>query len=139
MTPQQIETVQKTWREVLPMAEAAADLFYERLFTLDSRLRHIFPEDLSVQKKKLMVMLGRIVTGLRESQGDVQGIEDLGRRHVGYGVRSEDYDTVGEALLWALEQGLGSAWTLEVKASWLAAYKMLSAVMLKAAHEVYED
>ena len=41
-------------------------------------------------------------------------VEDLGRRHAGYGVKDEHYDSVGAALLWTLERGLGKAWTPQV-------------------------
>ena len=49
-------------------------------------------------------------------------MQALGRRHAGYGVRPEHYDTVGAALLWTLEQGLGDAFTDDVRAAWAEAY-----------------
>jgi hemoglobin-like flavoprotein len=139
MTPQQIDKVQATWRAVAPIADTAAELFYERLFALDSQLRGIFPEDLGPQKKKLMTMLGRVVGSLKEPDKLVPMVRELGKRHVGYGVRSEDYDTVGEALLWTLERGLGAAWTQEARAAWAAAYRLLADTMVSAAHEVHAD
>ena len=45
-------------------------------------------------------------------------VEDLGRRHAGYGVKDAHYDSVGVALLWTLEQGLGAAWTPEAAGAW---------------------
>jgi hemoglobin-like flavoprotein len=133
MNLEQIEAVQTTWRAVLPIADKAADLFYDRLFALDERLRGLFPEDLSEQKKKLMSMIGRVVTALRDVNGIVPAVQELGRRHVGYGVKDEDYATVGAALLWTLEHGLGDAWTPAVEESWIAAYTLLSGVMIDAA------
>jgi hemoglobin-like flavoprotein len=135
MTPEQIETVQSTWRAVVPIADQAADLFYDRLFVLDERLRSLFPDDLTDQKKKLMSMIGRVVTALRDVNSIVPAVQDLGRRHVGYGVRDEDYATVAQALLWTLEKGLGEGWTPPVKESWVAAYTLLSGVMVDAAHQ----
>ncbi len=133
MTPEQVQIVQDTWKAVVPIASKAADLFYDKLFLMDPGLRPLFPEDLTEQKKKLMSMIGRVVTALRDPASVVPAIQDLGRRHVGYGVRKEDYTTVGGALLWTLEQGLGTAWTAEVKDSWVAAYTLLSGVMIDAA------
>jgi hemoglobin-like flavoprotein len=60
-------------------------------------------------------------------------IQDLGRRHVGYGVTAEHYELVGEALLWTLEQGLGDDFTPSVKAAWQEAYVTLSGAMKSAA------
>lgn len=133
MTPEQVQTVQDTWKAVVPIADKAADLFYDKLFLMDPGLRTLFPEDLTEQKKKLMSMIGRVVTALRDPSGVVPAIQDLGRKHVGYGVKKEDYSVVGGALLWTLEQGLGAAWTPDVKDSWVAAYTLLSGVMIDAA------
>ena len=60
-------------------------------------------------------------------------VQDLGRRHVGYGVNNAHYDTVGSALLWTLEQGLGAEFTANVKQSWAEAYTALAGVMKAAA------
>ena len=60
-------------------------------------------------------------------------IEAMGRRHSGYGVREEHYTTVATALLWTLEQGLGPAFTPEVRSAWVETYTILSAVMQRGA------
>ena len=60
-------------------------------------------------------------------------MQDLGRRHVGYGVKAEDYNVVGQALLWTLEKGLKHAFTSEVRDAWLVAYGWLAFTMQRAA------
>ncbi len=62
-------------------------------------------------------------------------VQDLGRRHAGYGVEEAHYDSVGGALLWTLEKGLGAAWTEEAAEAWSAAYALLANTMIDAAHE----
>ena len=42
MTPEHIALVQGSFMEARPMADRAAALFYERLFTLDPTLRSLF-------------------------------------------------------------------------------------------------
>ena len=49
-----------------------------------------------------------VVQGLDHLEALVPALADLGRRHAQYGVTANYYDTVGAALLWTLEQGLGS-------------------------------
>ena len=44
------------------MAEEAAQLFYARLFELDSSLRTLFHADPAVQRRKLMDALAFVVT-----------------------------------------------------------------------------
>jgi nitric oxide dioxygenase len=63
-------------------------------------------------------------------------VQDLGRRHVGYGVTAAHYKPVGEALIWTLEKGLGDGFTPPVKDAWVSAYTTLSSVMTEAAASV---
>ena len=59
-------------------------------------------------------------------------VEALAHRHVGYGVRDEHYDKVGEALLWTLERVFGAAFTPEVRNAWATLYGVVAATMRKA-------
>ena len=133
MTPDSKKLVQESWTLVEPIADTAAALFYGRLFELDPSLRPMFRGDMKEQGKKLMQMLTVVVRGLDRLDQLVPAVEALGRRHAGYGVRDEHYDTVAAALLWTLGQGLGDAFTPEVKAAWTEAYTLLATVMQRAA------
>ena len=132
MTPQQIELVKSTWSKVVPIQETAADLFYNKLFELDPKLKPLFKSDIKLQGQKLMTMLGTAVRGLDHLDALVPAVKDLGRRHVGYGVRPDDYGTVATALLWTLEQGLGAAFTADVRQAWTEVYTVLATTMQKA-------
>jgi hemoglobin-like flavoprotein len=134
MTPEQIALVQSSFGEVAPIAQTAADLFYGRLFEIAPELRQMFPEQLSEQKKKLMQMLGLAVANLAQLENILGPVEDLGRRHAGYGVAAAHYEPVGAALLWTLEQGLGDAFTRPVREAWIAAYGTLADAMKGAAY-----
>ncbi len=134
MTPQQISLVQTSWASVAPIQDTAAGLFYQRLFTLDPSVKPMFKGDMQEQGRKLMRMLGTIVSSLTRLDELVPVAQDMARRHVGYGVQAEHYDTVGTALLWTLEQGLGSAFTDETRDAWATAYGTLAGVMKEAAY-----
>ena len=134
MTPEKKEIVQETWSQVAPIADTAAKLFYDRLFEIDPTTRQMFKADgLPEQRRKLMQTLDHLVRGLDRLDDLVPVIEELGRRHVGYGVRDDHYDSVGAALLWTLEQGLGTQWTPEAKAAWTDVYALTAGVMRSAA------
>ncbi len=135
VSPTQISLVQNSWAKVGPIAETAADLFYSRLFELDPSLRELFPEEMSEQKKKLMQTLAVCVNGLNELAEIVPAVQALGKRHVDYNVKPEQYETVGVALLWTLEQGLGEAWNADLAEAWTEVYGVLSATMKEAAVE----
>jgi hemoglobin-like flavoprotein len=131
---EQKNLVQETFAMVLPIADQAAGLFYDRLFEIAPALRDLFSDDIDEQKRKLMAAIKVAVKGLDDPDRLVPVIQDLGRRHQAYGVSDADYATVAEALLWTLEQGLGEAFTPEVKDAWTAVYTLLATVMTEAAH-----
>jgi hemoglobin-like flavoprotein len=135
MNSEQITLVQESFALVAPIAGVAADLFYARLFELDPKLKYLFPADLSEQKKKLMTMLQVAVASLRKPEQLIPALQNLGRRHAGYGVQNSHYETVGAALIWTLEQGLGEHFTQEVRAAWLALYGVVASTMQEAAQE----
>ena len=134
LTVTQKNLVQESFKTIVPIADDAAQLFYQRLFELDPSLRHMFRGDMKEQRKKLMQMITAAVKGLDRLEQLVPVVEDLGRRHQGYGVTDAHYDTVGAALLWTLEMGLGSAFTPEVKEAWATVYGILASTMKNAAH-----
>lgn len=134
MTPKQKMLVQATFEKVAPIAEEAAALFYGRLFSLDTSLVGLFNGDMKEQGRKLMRMIGMAVNGLDRLNEIVPLVQDLGRRHVAYGVKPKHYDTVGAALLWTLEKGLGPDFTPEVKDAWATVYGLLAKTMKDAAY-----
>jgi hemoglobin-like flavoprotein len=98
-------------------------------------LRPLFHGDLEAQGKKLMASIKLVVTGLEKPETILPAVRGLGQRHKGYGVQNLHYATVGAALLWTLEQGLGDAFSAEVKDAWTAAYSLVASVMQEAAAE----
>ena len=134
MSPEQIGLVRSTWEQVVPIADAAARLFYQRLFEAEPELRHLFAgTDMEQQRRKLMQVLSVAVAALDRLDALRPALEELGRRHVGYGVEDSHYDLVGGALLWTLEQGLGDGYTASVRDAWTAAYSTLATIMRAAA------
>jgi hemoglobin-like flavoprotein len=133
MTPEQVTMVQTSFKKVVPIADTAADLFYDRLFMIAPEVRSMFPDDIKDQKKKLIAMLATAVTNLHQVETILPAVESLGKRHVAYGVTADHYEPVGAALLWTLEQGLGPDFTPPVKAAWTEAYVTLAGAMKGAA------
>jgi hemoglobin-like flavoprotein len=131
----QIALVEQSFDQVKPIAPLAAAMFYERLFELDPSLRPLFRGDLARQGQMLMAMIAGAVNGLRNIPQLTPVLRQLGARHVAYGVEDAHYATVGKALLWTLEQGLGDAFTPEVREAWTIAYGLLAGTMQEGARE----
>ncbi len=80
MFPEQKALVKATWFKVAPMADAAACLFYDRLFEIDPTTRPLFKTtDLAEQRRKLVQALTMVVQGLDHLEALVPTIADLGR------------------------------------------------------------
>jgi len=133
--------IRDSWRLVVPIAETAAELFYKRLFELKPAYQQYFKGDMAAQKRKLLAMLGFIVKSLdwpeaswRENVAEEDDlflvVLALGRRHAElYKIPDSTYPAVGEALLWALDYGLGKKFNEPVRAAWTKVYTLVSTAM----------
>jgi hemoglobin-like flavoprotein len=135
ITSEQATLVRDSWNQLIPIAGQAAGLFYGKLFELDASLKPMFEGDMTEQGAKLMRMIGIAVDNLDRLDEVVLAVQELGVKHLGYGVKNSQYDTVGEALLWTLGQGLGDAFTKEVMVAWMDVYGLLANTMMDATRE----
>lgn len=128
-----IQLVQASFQQVNAIADQAAALFYENLFRLDPSLRPLFRGDMQAQGRKLMQMIGVAVSKLEHPEQLLPALRQLGARHHGYGVTDGHYETVGQALLQTLAQGLGAQFTDAVRQAWQTVYRTLADEMKAAA------
>ena len=134
MTKEQRALVRESWLRCQPTLRQAGAQFYERLFALDRAVRRLFAgTDMAAQQRKLVGMLTEIVAQLDRPEALVPNVSALGRQHVHYGVRDADYETVGAALLWTIEQSLGDGFTPAVRQAWTEAYLLVATLMRRGA------
>src|SRR6476659_5836000 len=115
ITDAQIALVQSSFSHVVPIAETAGMLFYERVFTLAPGTRAMFADDIAPQATRAMAAVKTAVDGLGDLGAPAPFLVRLRARHVRYGVRPEHFDIAGEALLGTLEQGRGELFTVDVR------------------------
>jgi hemoglobin-like flavoprotein len=137
MTPEQVRLITEAWNSVASIADRAVEQFYNRLFEIDPTTRPLFrATNMPDQRRKVVQALSLAV----QSAGDLAALtpvlQQLGRGHHGYGVTAEHYKSVGAALLWTLQHGLGPQWTPAMAAAWTELYGHIAAVMLRAADEM---
>jgi hemoglobin-like flavoprotein len=133
VTPQQVKLVQDSFAKVAPISDKAAALFYGRLFDIAPNVRALFHGDMTAQGRKLMTTLAVVVNGLSNLESILPAASALAKRHAHYGVKADHYQPVGAALLWTLEQGLGTDWTPPLAGAWTEAYKTLANYMIAEA------
>ena len=132
MLPDTRQLVHDSWALARPAADELSQAFYARLFEIDPNAARLFGEtDMNTQRRKFCDMLDTIVAAveLDDPARLVTASAALARRHAGYGVLAAHYDSVGEALLWALANTLGGAWTDDVRAAWREAFALLASMM----------
>jgi hemoglobin-like flavoprotein len=140
MTPEQVRLIRESWNSVAAIADSAVEQFYNRLFEIDPTTRALFrATNMPEQRKKVAQALSLAVQGADNLAALTPVLQHLGRSHHGYGVTTEQYKSVGAALLWTLEQGLGPQWTPATATAWTELYGRISAVMLRAADEMPRD
>jgi hemoglobin-like flavoprotein len=118
MRKHEIQLIQTSWQTVQPLAEQAGELFYKKLFASEPLVRHLFKSDLREQACKFTAMLNYIIVNLERQEQIASDIHKLGSRHNGYGAQPEHYTVVGECLLVTIAEGLGNAWTDELRNAW---------------------
>ena len=133
MKPEQIKLVKKTWKILMGIdPKIIGDAFYAKLFTDQPALRRMFPSEMDKQYVKLVDMLSSIIMSLDHAPTiESSELVAMSKRHTGYGVKTEHYTMVGNALLWTLKKGLGSEWNEEIEKAWSDCYKSLADTMIK--------
>jgi hemoglobin-like flavoprotein len=126
ITESQKVIVQRSFRKLARHVDLAADLLYKKLFEVDPACRMLFECDMHWQGRKLMQMIAIAVVGLNTLETTIPAIQALGKRHVGYGIKTEDYESVGKALMFALSETLGTEYTPPVEEAWLAFYRFIA-------------
>ncbi len=107
--------------------------FYSLLFERFPGVRAMFPSDMDRQRTKLLDTLLMVVEHMRDPQRVMPVLQDLGRRHQGYGARAEHYPIVCSILLECMGAELGKAWTDQLEAEWSQSLFVASQIMIRAA------
>ena len=145
--------VQLSWQRMKDMGlDVAGGLFYKKFLDLDPSAAALFPlkvrlryqnwdtnhpetDDLSdspaLQRLwgRFIEVIGSAVAGLQDTAKMVPMLQQLGMRHVGYGLKVEYFDLAGAVLLDVLAEWLGDAFTREVENAWVMVSGFVIATM----------
>ena len=132
----QIDLVQKSWKKILPMKVAAAEIFYKRLFELDPTLRELLEDNLIDYSETLIQMVDTAIEELNDWDQLDPFAQVLGVKLAKFGVKEKNYETFGAALISTLMISLGAELTEDIKSAWIAIYAELASTMKQAACEL---
>ena len=133
MTPEQITLVQSSFERLGPDLPVLTVRFYQELFERNPALRPLFTTDMAEQRVKFAQKLTEIVQSIPRLGELLIHTRALGARHVGYGVRATDYQTVGDSLLAALAATLGDEFDAQTREAWVLAFNIVAETMLEGA------
>ncbi|XP_003387899.1 PREDICTED: neuroglobin-like [Amphimedon queenslandica] len=153
LTSAQVALIESTWKVVKKDLQGAGNIMFLKLFQIDVSVRDKFPfrdvpyEELedseSFLKHSLQVMetIDLAITLLLggEMEKLVEALVDLGMAHAMQGLKPEDFDHVGEALVHALGVALGKEFNDEAKKAWTLLYSVVTAKMKEGLKEAQED
>lgn len=138
MTPQQIRLLHTSFTQVLMVADELAAQFYDRVFELDPSLKVLFRRNMHTQGRELMGALSVAIHNLHDPSAIRTMLHSLGRRHMHYGVTTDDYIIVGIALMDTLADGLGDKFTPETRTAWQALYQFIAETMQEAGQDRFQ-
>ncbi|MDI1463256.1 globin domain-containing protein [Catellatospora sp. KI3] len=125
--------LKESWSLVDEQQDRMAAYFYARLFTLDPKLRDLFPVEMDVQRSRLLGAIVTAVQTLEDPERFADYLSGLGRDHRKFSVQPEHYETVGRSLIDALRTYGADQWTLEFDQAWRDAYDVIARTMITAA------
>lgn len=135
METYQVRLLKTSLAEVAGSPDLAAEFFYDELFHRSPETRAFFKEDWPDQRRTLIDALETAVEGISTPDQFFSYVEDLGRQHVGSGVRRSHYESAGVALIWMLEQVLGDGFTDDTRESWEILWDRIAGTMISAREE----
>ena len=134
LSQHEIDLVCESFNKLLVNTDQAVFLFYNRLFTIAPETALLFKTNMADQRSKFIQMLGQVVRLLSEPEELPVLLQQLGKRHKAYHVRADQYDDVGIAIMWMLEQSLESGFTDELRAAWTKVYAYMAETAKGAAY-----
>ncbi len=139
LTTRQITVIQSAIPVIVANSDAVAASFYAQLFSLDGSLRGMFRGDMVEQGRKLMTMLSVALTNLEKLDTLRPALQNLGQRHLAYGVAEHHYAVVGQALLNTLEMAFGDGFDAEAREAWGTLYGALVAAITRGVYSPFES
>ncbi len=128
----QVDLLTDSFNQLRDDKEKFAAAFYERLFVEFPETKPLFAQtNMRRQQALLMGAIATVLKYLQTGQTDelTATLAVLGQRHVGYGVKPENYPMVGAALLDTFANFFGDQWTPELNTAWAEAYQAVASLM----------
>ena len=156
-------TVQMSWIQVKQLGtETVGGLFYTKFFKMEPSAKALFPLSVRLRYKdwdtdeeeaedptnspalrklwaKFITVVGSAVAGIQDCGKLVPNLQQLGVRHVGYGLKPEYFNIAGRVLIEVLAEWLGEGFTKEVENAWVMVSGFMVATMFAGFSSAFSD
>ncbi|XP_030070506.1 neuroglobin [Microcaecilia unicolor] len=138
------ELIRESWATVNQDPQHHGIVLFTRLFDLEPDLVKLFQynstqfcsaedclasPDFLQHVRKVMLVIDTAVNTLENLPSLQEYLIGLGKKHQAIGVKTESFITVGESLLYALDKGLGPAFSTHSREAWTKLYSGLVKTM----------
>ena len=131
-----IAVLESSFKALEPVGEQVTRKFYEELFEKYPDVIPMFSNTtVNEQHKKLWAALKLVVNSLRNPEKLTTALEELGKRHGGYGAIEAHYGAVANTLLGVMEKFAGDLWSAEIEDAWTTALNTVAGIMINASKE----
>jgi hemoglobin-like flavoprotein len=120
LTDEQKCLIRASFAKIEPAIDLVAQVFFRKLFALDSSLRAKFAGPIEIQSRKFAAAMKLTMITLSRDEELTPTLKLLGARHRQIGIRTRHYRMMAKALTWTLEQSLDKDFTRETRAAWTA-------------------
>lgn len=142
LSDDQIATVQST----IPLLESAGTAitthFYNRLFSHNPELQHIFNMSNQHSGKQQFALFSAIASYAKyiDNLPALQAaVERIANKHTSLAIQPEHYPIVGHHLIETLRELAPEAFTPKVEEAWTAAYELLASVFINKEEKIYKE
>jgi len=119
-SPGEAALIRAGWALVADHTDRLAANTFARLFTTNPAARDLFAVDMAGQRRRLIDAVRAVVAAADQPARLRQHLADVGRGCATLGAHPEQVHAAGAALLWALADTAGPAWTPPICAAWCA-------------------
>ncbi len=135
LTELQIERLRSSFTALAPKAQVLFNTFSAKLLQTDAGT--LFPTDLQSQHADLLSAMELVVTRAHDLASLEGMFMEMGVRCAGSGAEAVHYPVVRDALLDALHDAAGAAWTNEIEEAWTDGLNIVAGMMLKGAERAH--
>ena len=126
-----LDIINANFDALKPKGEEFVARFYELLFERYPAVTALFSDmQMEEHAPKMLSALSLVVEGLNNQYFPIEGLQDLGERHAGYGATEELYGPVAETMLDVLAEFLGEEWSDSAKDAWSKVLNLVAELML---------